>query len=285
MISVVSSAIRRVLLPALVCCALVGFSSTAVYALDVQPEGFIDVNGGQAFTDQDAFGFFVQDLADILTSGPTSSGSTIGGLGLRLSASGGVALIQSDSEAWTRGNGDKESLVALMDIRFCKGLPWAFELGSQISHIPGSNLWSLGVELSNSVTEGISALPDIKVTVGTTTTAGEEAINLTTVHGRLTASKGFIVGGWGRIEPFFGYQFVFLQASTRRVVAFEQQSDGFGGTISVGDPVEGLLPNSTGSIHRGFVGVSLRTGRFSIAAYGTGSSRVGKTGLTLSLNY
>ena len=283
--SVVSSTTRRGLGAVLACWALLGFNTTFAYALDIQPEGFVDVNGGQAFTDQDAFGFFVQDLADLLTPGPAGAGSTLGGLGLRFSAGGGVGLIKSGSDAWDRGNGQNQSIVGLMDIRLRKGLPWAFELGSQISHIPGSNLWGFGLELSNSVTEGLPSLPDTKLTVGTMATAGEDAINLMTVHGRVVVSKGFTLGGWGRIEPFFGYQFVFLRASTRRVVAFEQQPNGLGGFISVGDPVEGLLPNPTRSIHRGVVGVSLRAGRFSFTAYGTGSSRVGKAGLDLSLNY
>ena len=74
--SVVSSTTRRGLGAVLACWALLGFNTTFAYALDIQPEGFVDVNGGQAFTDQDAFGFFVQDLADAIISTRFPSGTS-----------------------------------------------------------------------------------------------------------------------------------------------------------------------------------------------------------------
>lgn len=190
--------------------------------------------GGQAyaqcFPDNQLFGRLVNELGGALAPSLMAPAMTLGIQGVYVGYELSVSNLDRTSDQWRRGsqgspttvvgtdtssqrdNGDRAALVSRLHVR--KGLPFGFELGTQLSHLHDSSIWAVGLDLRWSLFEGfrhgLGYLPDLAVRGAVNTVVGQSQLQLTVVSADVVISKRFTVGGVVRLTPYLGGQALFI---------------------------------------------------------------------------
>lgn len=187
--------------------------------------------GGQAyaqcFPDNQLWANLVNELGGAIAPSLAAPAMTLGYAGVYVGYEISVSNLNRHSAYWTRGTegsvtsnvgtgtsaqrdrGDANSFVSRLHVR--KGLPFGFELGTQVSHMHSSNVWAIGLDLRWALFEGfhrgvLGYLPDFSVRASVNTMVGQSQMNLTVVGIDATISKRFTLGGQVRLSPFIGGQ-------------------------------------------------------------------------------
>lgn len=190
--------------------------------------------GGQAyaqcFPDNQLWANLVNQLGGALAPSLSAPAMTLGYAGMFIGYEVSVSNLNRASDAWRRGsegsivsnvgtgtsaqrdNGDADAFVSRLHVR--KGLPFGFELGTQVSHLHSSSIWAIGLDLRWAPFEGfrhgIGYLPDFAVRGSVNTMVGQSQMNLTVVGVDASLSKRFTLGGQVRITPYLGGQALFI---------------------------------------------------------------------------
>ncbi|MBI5517829.1 MAG: hypothetical protein HY909_28920 [Deltaproteobacteria bacterium] len=184
----------------------------------------------QCFTDNQLWANLVNELGGALAPSLGAPAMTLGYSGLFVGYDVSVSNINRNAEYWTRGTegslsslvgtgtaavrdrADANTFVSRLHVR--KGLPWGFELGTQVSHLHSSSIWAIGLDLRWSLLEGfrrgIGFLPDFAIRGAVNTMVGQSQMNLTIVGVDLSLSKRFTLGGQVRLTPYLGGQFLMI---------------------------------------------------------------------------
>lgn len=192
--------------------------------------------GGQAFAqcfpDNQLWANLVNELGGALAPSLAAPAMTLGYAGLYIGYEISVSNLNrgsptdSTQQYWTRGTegstsanvgtgtlavrdrGDANAFVSRLHVR--KGLPFGFELGTQVSHMHSSGIWAIGLDLRWALFEGfrhgIGYLPDVAVRGAVNTMVGQSQMNLTVVSVDAVLSKRFTLGGLLRLTPYAGGQ-------------------------------------------------------------------------------
>lgn len=180
----------------------------------------------QCFPDNQLWANLVNELGAALAPSLAAPAMTLGVAGLYVGYEISITNLQRTGEHWRRGtegsitsnvnsdtssrrdNGDAAGFVSRIHVR--KGLPFGFELGTQVSHLHESGLWAIGLDLRWSLFEGfhrgLGWLPDLAVRGSVNTLAGQSQMALTVVGIDAVLSKRFAIGGQVRLSPYLGGQ-------------------------------------------------------------------------------
>ncbi len=181
----------------------------------------------QCFPDNQLWANLVNELGGAIAPSLAAPAMTLGYAGVFVGYEISVTNLNRHAEYWTRGTmgsstsnvgvgtsaqrdrGDANSFVSRLHVR--KGLPFGFELGTQVSHFHSSTIWAIGLDLRWSLFEGyhrgiLGYLPDFAVRGAVNTMVGQSQMNLTVVSLDAAISKRFTLGGQVRLSPFVGGQ-------------------------------------------------------------------------------
>lgn len=180
----------------------------------------------QCFPDNQLWANLVNELGAALAPSLAAPAMTLGVAGLYVGYEVSITNLQRTGEHWRRGtegtlvsnvnsdtssrrdNGDAAAFVSRIHVR--KGLPFGFELGTQVSHLHSSGMWAIGLDLRWSLFEGfhrgLGWLPDLAVRGSVNTLAGQSQMALTVVGIDAVLSKRFAIGGQVRLSPYVGGQ-------------------------------------------------------------------------------
>lgn len=184
----------------------------------------------QCFPDNQLWANLVNQLGAALAPSLAAPAMTLGTSGLYVGYEVSVTNLQASGDQWRRGtqgtaasdvnsdtstlrdNGDSAAIVSRLHVR--KGLPFGFELGTQVSHLHSSDIWAIGLDLRWALFEGfhrnLGWLPDLAVRGSVNTVAGQSQMSLTVVGIDAVLSKRFTLGGMVRLSPYLGAQGMFI---------------------------------------------------------------------------
>lgn len=117
----------------------------------------------------------------------------------------------TDGKTFSANNNAPDSLLQIYSLKARKGLPFGFELGTNLGYMGGTSMWVIGGDLRWSILEGfrkgpMGYVPDLSVGGGVNTLVGSSKMYLTTLGINVVASKPFTFGDTGSLSPFIGYQ-------------------------------------------------------------------------------
>lgn len=203
--------------------------------------------------DKDAAGFenFVGDLALALHPKFAGPAMSTGSLGMEFGYILSITDIQEQADHWTKPVESPEDLLLGSQFYARKGLPYGFELGGILSHLHGSNIWAVGIELKWAFVEGHKYAPDFALRTHVNTLLGNRDLVMITSGGEFIVSKAFGIGGLIQLTPFAGYQLTYVHARSHVL-----------GLFDVGDlkPATFILPTRDFVRHRGFLGLKVLAG-------------------------
>lgn len=219
-----------------------------------------DINCAQANYDS-----LMKELGQITAPIFLAPAETLGLNGFTFGIEGSVVPIQHDQEFWTAATeGTPGSVLFIPHIHIRKGLPFSFEVGTQLSYIPDSELFTVGAEVKWAVNEGFHYIPDLSVRIAINHTVGAKDFELTTGGWDVALSKAFGIAGMLSLTPYAGYNMLFVHSSSHVVIEIDQ---------TVNPPVfenwvfNEVTWNKT-MFHRFFFGLRLTTFIFQLAVEG-----------------
>jgi hypothetical protein len=123
-----------------------------------------------------------------------------------------------------------DSVISWGRLNVRKGLPFGFELGTNISYMANSSYWALGAEVRWSIFEGfrdgVGWIPDVAVRGAVQTLVGDGEFNVTVPSVDLILSEPFVVGNTVEITPWIVGQVAFPIVDSE-LVDFSPQSGAF----------------------------------------------------------
>lgn len=195
---------------------------------------------------------------------------TLGLNGFAFELEGTVAPISSDQGFWRNAaEGGVElntnEIIFLPRLHLRKGLPFSFEVGSQLSYLPESELFMLGAELKWAFNEGFYYVPDFAVRFSINHTIGTKDFELSTGGADISISKAFGIFGMLSLTPYAGYNLLFIHASSHVVLARNPDTTAAEPFLA---KVFGQVSWKDNLYHRLFFGLRLTTYIFQIAGEG-----------------
>ncbi len=141
--------------------------------------------------------------------------------------------IDNDQEYWHRaveGDGGSmdpnrsrfvDSVLAWGRLNVRKGLPFGFELGTNIGYMANSTYWTLGLEVRWALWEGfredVGWIPDLAIRAAVQTMLGDGEFNITVPSIDFILSEPFVVGNSVEITPSIFAQVAWVFADTELV--------------------------------------------------------------------
>lgn len=141
--------------------------------------------------------------------------------------------IDNDQEYWHRaveGDGGSmdpsrsrftDNVLAWGRFNVRKGLPFGFELGTNIGYMANSTYWTLGLEIRWALWEGfredVGWIPDLAVRAAVQTLLGDGEFNVTVPSIDFILSQPFVVGSSVEITPSAFFQFAWVFADSELV--------------------------------------------------------------------
>ena len=211
---------------------------------------------------QQHFEDLMTELGQITAPVFLAPAETLGLNGFTFGVEGTVAPLSSNEDFWDiPTEGSPGSAVFMPRLHLRKGLPLSFELGTQLSYLPESELFTVGAEVKWALNEGFYWIPDLAVRMAVNHTVGAKEFELTTGGWDVSVSKAFGIGGMLSLTPYAGYNMMFIHASSHVVVVI-QDADTFR------NEVFGEMNWQDNMYHRLFAGLRLQTFIFQVVAEG-----------------
>lgn len=197
--------------------------------------GVVGCNG----LDTAGFRDYVTQISEALAPAYLGPANSLGHRGFEITYSVGFNPVNSNMTYWSAPSAGQPGLednpgghYYTNQLRIRKGLPHSLQVGGSVTHMFESNLWAIGLDLSWSFVEGYRKAPDVGLMVSIGTVLG--AADLLTVHmnAALIISKSFAIAGLFSIEPYAGYNMMFVSAGTHMTPAWDV--DGYGEPFALG---------------------------------------------------
>ena len=243
-------AVKKIPLSALIATSLAiqlvmaaGVSSTATardYTPDLSVFSF-DCQGASGCTGRDSAGFrdYVTQLSEALSTQYLGPANSLGYKGFEVTLSTGFTPVDSSMSYWSAPSAGQPGLennpgthYYTNQLRIRKGLPHSIQIGGSVTHMYESNLWAIGLDLSWSFVEGYSKAPDVALMVSLGTVLGSSDLLTLHMNAALIISKAFSIAGLFSMEPYVGYNMMFISAGTHMTSAWD--SDGYGEPFALG---------------------------------------------------
>ena len=218
---------------------------------------YFDKNTNRFKPDQDSFNKLTNELGLAFAPKFMSPAATLGEAGFEVGFETSMTTINSDELYWknvTEG-GTPPSMLTTGQIHFRKGLPQSFEIGTTITYLFLSQMFSAGAEVKWALNEGFYYVPDIAFRGAVNRTFATRDLDLTTAGFSAAMSKTFGLFGTSQITPYGGYDMAVVWASSRVINATpgESRDDG---PNAYGLPVDQFVFNQNiEANHRLFFGL------------------------------
>jgi len=184
---------------------------------------YLKDGAGNVVPDIAKFKGYSAELATAMAPKFQGPGATLGSMGYELTLTVGLADINAD-DYWKGAASDPGDLLVTNQFRFRKGLPYSLQLGGFVTHLYQSDLWGIGLELGWSLNEGFRYFPDIAIVTSVGTLLGAEDLALLQVGMAALLSKSFSIAGLFALEPYAGYNFMYVNASSHRVATLDLEA-------------------------------------------------------------
>ena len=144
--------------------------------------------------------------------GPVASGGALGvDVGYELTSAG----VNASADYWKDAADKPADSLTVHTLRMRKGLPHSVQLGTSVSHVSDSNLYTLGAEMQASLLDGFRFIPDFGVRVGVHAVMGNPEADIVASGFDAILSKSFGIGGVLALQPWAGYQMGLAYANVR----------------------------------------------------------------------
>lgn len=164
------------------------------------------------------FRAFARRLAAGMTSANLSPPETLGHSAFAISAELSVVDFQGATAPTQMPTSSPMSgPVLLPSIHIRKGLPWSFELGVRAAWWEKSRMGTGTLELKWAINEGFTYLPDICVRGSITKILNSRDFDVTAGGLDLGIGKQFAIAGMVTLTPYFGWNLVFVGASSNNI--------------------------------------------------------------------
>ena len=110
--------------------------------------------------------------------------------------------------------------LILPSLQVRKGLPFSFELNSQVQYLVGSSSCVMSGGARWALNEGFDFLPDLSIGAQATRLVGTRDFGLTTASADIIVGKWFAIAGSATISPYIGWQRVWV-SSFSSVIDFD----------------------------------------------------------------
>ena len=164
--------------------------------------------------DNAGFRNYASELGIAVSPKMLGPAATLGSLGWEFSLSVGMSDIAGDASYWHGAAEDPGNLLITNQIRVRKGLPYSLEIGGIITHLYQSGMWGIGLELGWTLHEGFEYFPDIGIITSVNTLLGSDDLAMLEVGAGFIISKSFSVAGLFTLEPYTGFDLVYVNASS-----------------------------------------------------------------------
>ncbi len=183
--------------------------------------------------DNDAWRRVMTQFGGALIPPILTNAGTRGVRGIYVGFETALTGIDNDQEYWHRaveGDGGSmdfgrsrftDSVLAWGRFNVRKGLPFGFELGTNIGYMANSTYWTLGLEIRWALFEGFREdagwIPDFAVRAAVQTLLGDGEFNVTVPSIDFILSEPFVVGSSVEITPSAFFQFAWVFADSELV--------------------------------------------------------------------
>lgn len=184
----------------------------------------------QTICSQDKFERLMTDLGLIIAPVFLAPAETLGINGFELALEGTVAPLYNRRDYWVGklyptdtntvsvSEGKPQSSVVIPRLHLRKGLPFSFEIGTQVAYVPDSSLFTVGAEIKWAFQEGFRYIPDFALRFSINHMVGSRDFELTTGGWDISISKAFGLGGSLSLTPYIGYNMLFIDATAQAVL-------------------------------------------------------------------
>lgn len=181
---------------------------------------------GVAVKDTEGFRDLTRDLGLVFAPRFSAPAETLGEAGFAVTMMTSLSFIDNSADYWQRAVEDRSPSSALFTghLQVRKGLPFSFELGSDLAYLFASEMFNLGAQLKWALNEGFYYFPDVAVRGTVNTLLGSRDLNLYTAGWDLSISKALNISDVMTITPYLGYQQLHIIASSRVLNAYPQDA-------------------------------------------------------------
>ncbi|UJR80893.1 Hypothetical protein I5071_29430 [Sandaracinus amylolyticus] len=215
--------------------------------------------GERAFcADDDAWRRLATQFAGALIPPILLPAHTRGMRGIYFGVESSISGIDSSAEYWARGtegdSGDRnrfvDGVLAWSRFNVRKGLPFGFEIGTNIGFLVNTSYWALGAEVRWSLLEGLrdrhasAYFPSLSVRGSVQTLLGDPEVNVTVPAIDVSIGERIIVADTVEVSPYLGGQVAWVFADSE-LVDLTPEVDAFHECNP--DPIPPGEPGHTGS--------------------------------------
>jgi len=175
---------------------------------DIVLTRFATFEEGKAVKNEELFESFVEDFGQVMAPNFAAPSSTLGQAGFSVNLVPSVRFIDDGAEHWQQGVEDRDPpgamFVPALEVR--KGLPFSFEVAGTMSHIGGSDMFTVGSQVKWAIHEGFRVFPDVAVRGMVNTMVGGEQLEMITAGWDVSVGYGFPIAGIVEVSPYAGFQ-------------------------------------------------------------------------------
>jgi len=235
--------------------------------------------------DDDAYRSVMSEFAGAMIPPVLTPAGTRGVRGIYVGFETWFTGIDGASEAWHRAvegdgmDGDAsrsrfvDGVISWGRLNVRKGLPFGFELGTNIAYMVNSSYWALGAEIRWALFEGfrdgVGWIPDVAVRGAVQTLVGDGEFNVTVPSVELIVSQPFVIANTVEVVPWVVGQAAFPFVDSE-LVDLTPQTSSFAGcdpdplTPETGPPP--ICRGMGGALNDNVVFPSLRSTRWRLGA-------------------
>ncbi len=203
---------------------LVSAAPAAALPNDIHLVRLLDDDGAGGFTQDDAaFRAISRELGLVMTPTSMQVAETTGHSGFDFGLDYSFHTMRFEQDYWRAREERNVPLLMTLGARARKGFVLPVPLTSEVEFgaewLIDSQLLNLGTNVRVALNEGFRWIPDLAVQAGINRMVGNDELDLLTVTAGGQVSKGFGIAGSFNVNPFVGYQSIWVNASSRIVDA------------------------------------------------------------------
>lgn len=181
---------------------------------------------GSAVQDTEGFRNLTRDLGQVFAPRFSAPAETLGEAGFAINLMTSLSFIDNDADYWQKAVEDRNPSSSLFTghLQIRKGLPFSFEIGTDLSYLFASEMFDVGAQLKWALNEGFYYFPDVAVRGTVNTLLGSQDLNLITAGWDISVSKAFSVASVMSLTPYVGYQQLHIIASSRVLNSYPQDT-------------------------------------------------------------
>lgn len=162
----------------------------------------------------------VGELSYVFSPRLMTPAETLGYAGFSVGVLWSGTFVSSDQPYWfatetAQRTGEPDGVLQTLQVDVRKGLPFSFELGTNLVWLTDSEMFAPGMELRWALQEGFEIAPDLGVRGAVNHVVGAPDLNMTIVGLDVVVSKGFGILGMVHLAPYLSYSVLLTDASAR----------------------------------------------------------------------